>query len=197
MEPDWSDAVRPEPPGPSSVNFPPGTSFGQYRIESLLGAGGMGQVYRARDTRLHRSVAIKVAKGRFTARFKQEAQAASALNHPNVVQIYELESEGDTDFIAMEFVPGRTLAAVLASGPLPVETALDYAGQIAAALAAAHAAGVVHRDIKPANIVVADSGQLKILDFGLAKQAHVAAAADSTVTAASLTETGTIVGTAS
>ena len=156
----------------------------------------MGQVYLARDTRLHRSVAIKVAKGRFTDRFKQEARSASALNHPNIVQIFALDSEGETDFIAMEFVPGRTLAEVLASGPLPVETALDYAGQIAAALAAAHAAGIVHRDIKPANIVVADSGRLKILDFGLAKQAHVAAAADSTITAASLTNTGTIVGTA-
>jgi serine/threonine protein kinase/dienelactone hydrolase len=188
----------PEPPSDADrpISLQPGTSFGQYRIESLLGAGGMGQVYLARDTRLHRSVAIKVAKGRFTDRFKQEARAASALNHPNIVQIFALDSEGETDFIAMEFVPGRTLAEVLASGPLPVETALDYAGQIAAAIAAAHAAGVVHRDIKPANIVVADSGRLKILDFGLAKQAHVAAAADSTITAASLTNTGTIVGTA-
>src|SRR4051794_17455705 len=150
-----------------------GAEFGAYRIEAPLGAGGMGEVFRARDTRLDRTVAIKVSQGRFTGRFKREAQAVAALNHPNIVQVFELESDGSDDFIVMEFVPGRTLAQMLREGPLSVDQALDYAGQIASALAAAHSAGIVHHDIKTGNIMVNDSGVVKVLDFGLAKmQAH-------------------------
>src|SRR6202035_2773101 len=130
--------------------------------EGLLGAGGMGEVFRARDTRLNRIVAIKTSKWHFTGRFKREAQAVAALNHPNIVQVYELASEGGEDFIVMEFVPGRTLEEVLGGERLSLEQALEYANQIAGALAAAHAAGVIHRDIKPGNIIVSETGAIKI-----------------------------------
>src|SRR5260370_1250552 len=172
-----------EPKGESTgARFATGTQLGQYRIEAALGAGGMGEVFRARDTRLNRTVAIKISKRRFTGRFKQEARAVAALNHPNIVQVFELGSEDGDDFIAMEFVPGRTLAELIRIAPLSLDQALEYSNQIASALAAAHAAGIVHRDIKPGNIIVSDAGVVQVLDFGLAKVEQSAAARDTTLT---------------
>src|SRR5260370_12274657 len=142
----------------------------------------MGEVFGARDTRLNRTVAIKISKRRFTGRFKREARAVAALNHPNIVQIYELGSEDGDDFIVMEFVPGRALAELLRVERLSLDHALEYANQIASALAAAHAAGIVHRDIKPGNIIVTDAGVVKVLDFGLAKVEQNATAGDTSLT---------------
>src|SRR5579862_2545024 len=138
--------------------------FGPYRIESKLGEGGMGEVYRAVDTRLGRSVAIKTAHERFSARFEREARAISSLNHPNICTLYDV----GRNYIVMELVVGETIAAHLKKGPLPLKAALLYASQIAAALAEAHGQGVIHRDLKPGNIMIAKSG-VKVLDFGLAK----------------------------
>src|SRR5258708_20280874 len=135
----------------TGTRFAAGTQLGQYRIEAPLGAGGMGEVFRARDTRLNRTVAIKISQRRFTGRFKQEARAVAALNHPNIVQIYELGSEAGDDFIVMEFVPGRTLAELLRVAPLSLDQALESAGQIASALSASHAPPTAPRDITPLN----------------------------------------------
>jgi serine/threonine protein kinase/Tol biopolymer transport system component len=152
-----------------------GHRLGSYEIVAPLGAGGMGEVYRARDTRLGREVAIKVLPAERIAdegrrrRFVSEAQAASALNHPNIVTIYEIESADGSDFIVMEYVPGRTLAALIPKTGMPVGEALRVAIPVADGLAAAHARGIVHRDLKPANVVVTHEGVVKVLDFGLAK----------------------------
>ncbi|HEY2015232.1 MAG TPA: serine/threonine-protein kinase, partial [Bryobacteraceae bacterium] len=156
-----------------------GQTLGHYRIDSKLGEGGMGVVYRAFDTHLDRAVAIKVLRPDAIAsperkrRFAQEAKSASALNHPGIVHIYDIDTadlpEGPTDFIAMEFVPGKTLDQCIGKSGLSVKDTLKYGIQIADALARAHAAGIVHRDLKPANIIVADDGRVKLLDFGLAK----------------------------
>lgn len=179
-----------------------GTEIGPYRILEKLGQGGMGEVYKARDTRLKRFVAIKIlrdsghADEQHRLRFLQEAQAASALNHPNIVQIHGLESVGGADCIVMEFTSGKTLAQLLENGPLPMDRAVNYAGQIAAGLAAAHAAKIVHRDIKPGNIMVTDEGTVKILDFGLAKLQPAKPMGDSTVVAGPVTTAHSIMGTA-
>lgn len=150
-----------------------GTRLGSYEIEAFLGAGGMGKVFRARDTRLNRTVAIKFSKLHFTEAFRREARAAAALNHPNVVQIYELGSADGDEFIVMEFIPGRSLAELIREKRLSLEEALACSHQIVSALAAAHAAGIVHGDIKPGNIIVNDeTGVVKILDFGLAMLEH-------------------------
>src|SRR6516165_10264203 len=149
-----------------------GTCLGPYRIESKLGEGGMGEVFRAIDTRLGRAVAIKRTHERFSARFQREARAISSLNHPNICTLYDV----GPNYLVMELVEGETLAAPLKTGPLPVKTALLYASQILAALAEAHGKGVVHRDLKPGNIMTAKSG-VKVLDFGLAKSGK-----DETVT---------------
>ena len=152
-----------------------GKLFGHYRIESLLGVGGMGEVYLAFDQRLERKVALKLLPKSLTtdetqlSRFKNEARTASALNHPNILTVYEIGTEGDVQFIAMEFIEGVTLRAALASGRLSVHRALDIAVQLASALAAAHEAGIVHRDIKPENIMLRPDGYAKVLDFGIAK----------------------------
>jgi serine/threonine protein kinase len=152
-----------------------GRKLGRYEVISRLGAGGMGVVYRARDTRLKRDVAIKVLSSGSLAdpdrkrRFVQEARAASALNHAHIVSIHDIDQVDGIDFIAMEYVPGKSLAEVLRGKPLPVADAVRYGIQIADALAAAHAAGIVHRDIKPGNVMVSSQGQVKVLDFGLAK----------------------------
>src|SRR5688500_14872268 len=177
------------------------TTLSHYRLEEQIGRGGMGVVYRAVDTRLGRAVAIKVLPPDTTAdparrrRFIQEARAASALNHPHIVTIHEVDEHEVTTFIAMELVDGTPLDKVLAGGPLPVEQALEYAAQVASALEAAHAAGIVHRDIKPANIMVTGDGRLKVLDFGVAKLAPLSAN-DTTMSMAG-TIAGSIVGTAS
>ena len=155
-----------------------GAQFGPYRVESLLGAGGMGAVYRATDTVLGRQVAIKIlppdvaADPEWVARFRREAQALAALNHPNVGAIYGFEAldgrTGSAFGLVLELVEGATLAEKLTAGPLPVEEALAIAQQIAEALDAAHQQGIVHRDLKPGNIKVRDDGTVKVLDFGLA-----------------------------
>src|SRR6516225_7186324 len=152
-----------------------GQTLGHYRIEAKLGQGGMGVVYRAFDTHLDRPVAIKILRADATTsperrrRFQQEAKAASALNHPNIVHIYDISSSGGTDYIAMEFVVGKTLDQLIGKSGLALKDTLKYSIQIADALARAHSAGIVHRDLKPANVIVAEGGRVKLLDFGLAK----------------------------
>jgi serine/threonine-protein kinase len=152
-----------------------GTKFDRYEIISPLGAGGMGEVYLARDIRLERKVALKLLLDERTRddqrllRFEQEARAASALNHPNIITIYEIGDYGSTHFIATEFIEGLTLRKILADGKMPVIAALDVAIQVASALSAAHEAGIIHRDIKPENVMLRRDGIVKVLDFGLAK----------------------------
>ena len=184
--------------GASEVRFSKGSMVGPYRIVEPLGAGGMGEVYRARDTRLDRTVAIKILKERFNERFAREAQAISALNHPHICTLYDIGSQDGAGYLVMECVEGEPLVSQKRPGPLPLEEALRLAIQIADALAAAHAEGILHRDLKPANILVAKSGArsgVKLLDFGLAKFVHTGTlAAQGTVTAP-LTEPGQIVGT--
>ena len=153
---------------------------GPSRIEHKLGEGGMGEVFRASDTRLDRAVAIKITQDQFSARFEREARAIASLNHPNICTLYAV----GPNYLVMELVEGETLAARLKRGPLPMNTALSYASQIAAALAEAHARDIVHRDLKPGNLMVARTS-IKVLDFGLAKSGR-----DQTVTA-SRTVTGT------
>ena len=150
-----------------------GVSLGPYRIESKLGEGGMGEVFRAVDTRLGRAVAIKTVHNQFSARFEREARAIAALNHPNVCTLHDV----GPNYLVMELVEGETLAARLKTGPLPVNTALLYARQIAAALVEAHAKSIIHRDLKPGNVMIARSG-VKVLDFGLARSGQ-----DETITA--------------
>ena len=180
-----------------------GDTFAHFKILRQLGAGGMGVVYLALDTRLGRQVALKVvAPGRLGddhngQQLAREAQAASALNHPHIVTIYDIGTADGSSFIAMEYVLGQSLAEAIAAGKLSVSDATKYASQIADALSAAHAAGIIHRDLKPANIIVTPDGRAKVLDFGVAKRQPMAtgeAAADAppTVTATAL---GTVVGT--
>ena len=175
-----------------------GAKLGNFEIMELLGRGGMGEVWRARDARLKRDVAIKVLPAALAhdpdriARFEREARAASALNHPNIVCVYDIGRENGTYWIASELVSGDTLRRVIDRGPLPGPKVIEIATQVAAGLAAAHAAGLVHRDLKPDNIMVTRGGQVKILDFGLAKQRRMAP--DSTT--AYLTDEGVVLGTA-
>src|SRR5450432_3699498 len=174
----------------------PGFKLGPYEILAPIGAGGMGEVYRARDTKLDRDVAIKVLPAALAqdperlARFEREAKVLAALNHPNIAHIYGVEDRA----LVMELVEGETL-----KGPLPVETALRYAKQIAEALEAAHEKGVIHRDLKPANVKVTPEGVVKVLDFGLAKAAGPASSA-TTINSPTLTlhatQLGMILGTA-
>ena len=155
-----------------------GTRLGAYEIRAPLGAGGMGEVYQASDSKLGRDVAIKVLPTAFVnspdrlSRFQREARILAALNHPNIATIYALEQDGGIQFLVMELIVGQTLAARLSGGPLPVKEVLDIGIQVADALDAAHSQGIIHRDIKPANIAVTKRGQAKILDFGLAKLVH-------------------------
>ena len=181
-----------------------GRSFAQYRVTASIGAGGMGEVYRATDTRLGRDVAIKVLPAAMAGhperrqRFEQEARAASALNHPNILTVYDIGETDGTTYIAMELVEGKTLRELLASGePLPTKRLLDIAVQTADGLAKAHAAGIVHRDLKPENLMVSKDGYVKILDFGLAKLTEtVSQDASGLPTMIGATEPGTVMGTA-
>src|SRR5215472_11638353 len=145
--------------------FSRGTRIGPYEIVALLGAGGMGEVYRARDDRVGRDVAIKVSAARFSDRFELEARAIAALNHPNICHLYDV----GPNYLVMELVEGPTLAERLKAGAIPLAEALTIARQIGDALEAAHEKGIVHRDLKPANIKIAPEGAVKVLDFGLAK----------------------------
>src|SRR5437899_6816085 len=161
-----------------------GDRLGPYEIVEPIGAGGMGEVYKARDTRLDRIVAIKVSREQFSERFEREARAVAALNHPHICQLFDV----GPNYLVMEFVEGAPL-----QGPLPIEKAVEYAGQILDALDAAHRKAITHRDLKPANVLVTKQG-IKLLDFGLAKQSAPLTEADATLTAA-LTGKGQILGT--
>ncbi|HEY7913619.1 MAG TPA: serine/threonine-protein kinase, partial [Blastocatellia bacterium] len=190
------------PPGPSAdaqAAHLAGSSIAQYQVLELLGKGGMGEVWRARDTRLNRDVALKVLPEAFAnsadrlARFQREAQVLASLNHPNIAVIYDLvESEGE-QVLVMEMVEGETLADKLKTGALPLPESLSIALQIAEALRAAHKKGIIHRDLKPANIKIKPEGQVKVLDFGLAKQFH-GAGSDTDSQAATLKESMTVAG---
>ena len=187
----------------AQLTLPPGTRLGHYEIVAPLGAGGMGEVYRARDARLNRDVAVKVLPTAFASeadrlrRFEQEARAAAALNHPNVMAVFDVGVEGDVPYVVSELLEGETLETMVSRGPLPPRRATDLAVQIAKGLAAAHGKGIVHRDLKPSNVFVTVDGRAKILDFGLAKPIRPAEA-QATVTHGTLTHTspGAVVGTA-
>jgi serine/threonine protein kinase/Tfp pilus assembly protein PilF len=184
------------------MTFAAGVRFGSYEILSLLGKGGMGEVYKARDTRLQRVVALKilpaesVADADRRARLLLEAQAASRLNHPNIVTIHDIAEEQGIRYIAMEYVAGAPLDRTITGSGLPLRNALKYAAEIADALAAAHSAGIVHRDLKPANIIITEDGRAKLLDFGLAKLKEPKVPASEAETATLRTLSGAIVGTA-
>ena len=182
-----------------------GKVIGHYRIESLIGVGGMGEVYLARDERLGRKAALKLLPHSLTtdetqlSRFKNEARTASALNHPNILTVYEIGAEGNLQFIATEFIEGITLRAALASGRMSADKTLEIAVQVASALAAAHDAGVVHRDIKPENIMLRPDGYAKVLDFGIAKLTEQSRTSDDhkvETTALQQTRPGLVLGTA-
>src|SRR5271166_2598813 len=183
----------------------PGTILGQYEIRSPLGAGGMGEVYRAHDTRLDREVAIKVLPESLTSdadrlrRFEQEARAAAALNHPNILAVYQMATHDGVSFMVTELLDGETLRERLRRGPVPIRKAIDYGVQIAHGLVAAHDKGIVHRDLKPENLFVTKEGRVKILDFGLAKlkQPDADEGADcARPTQTKQTEPGVVMGTA-
>lgn len=196
--------------------LPSGSKLGPYEIQSALGAGGMGEVYRARDTRLDRTVAIKILPPHLSSnvelntRFEREARAVSSLNHPHICHLYDIGTQDGTAFLVMEYLDGETLADRLRKGPMPLKQALDYAIQIAEALATAHRAGILHRDLKPQNVMLTATGA-KLLDFGLAKSSPVLGGGSSasgmtpstptmtmaelTSPAKSLTRQGTVVGT--
>jgi len=187
------------------MSLSPGTRLGPYEILSPLGAGGMGEVYRAKDTRLGREVAVKVLPASFSQdadrlrRFEQEAKAAGLLNHPNITAVYDIGSHDGAPYVVSELLEGETLRAQLGRGALPPRKATDYAIQIAQGLAAAHEKGIVHRDLKPENLFVTEDGRVKILDFGLAKLIQrdaTPAEKTSAPTASAGTEPGVVMGTA-
>ncbi|MGA2746827.1 MAG: serine/threonine-protein kinase, partial [Candidatus Sulfotelmatobacter sp.] len=157
------------------MNLAPGTKLGPYEIVSLLGAGGMGEVYRARDSRLKREVAIKVLPQALSLdadrlrRFEQEALATAALNHPNILAVFDIGTYEGAPYVVSELLEGETLRERLRGGSIAMRKTLDYALQIAHGLAAAHEKGIIHRDLKPENLFITKDGRLKILDFGLAK----------------------------
>jgi predicted ATPase len=192
--------IRMAKEGPSRMALAVGSRLGPYEIVSPLGAGGMGEVYRARDTRLDRDVAIKVLPERLAAdrerltRFEREARSASALNHPNVVTIYDVGEEGSVFYIAMELVEGKTLRELIAGGALPLRDLLQIGSQAAEGLARAHSSGILHRDLKPDNLMVSEDGFVKILDFGLAKVSDSSAEPQKTISR-ELTESGAVMGT--
>src|SRR3989441_5712986 len=181
-------------------------TISRYRILEKLGSGGMGEVYLAEDTRLGRKIALKLLAEELTQnrdrlnRFDQEAYAASALNHPNILTIYEMGDEGGRHFIATEFVDGQTLRTRLAGPPMELPEVLNVAIQIAGALEEAHAAGIIHRDIKPENVMIRRNGHVKVLDFGLAKLTEKVSTGEETDTEAVTralvqTDAGVVLGT--
>ena len=189
------------------MRLSPGTRIGSFEIIVSIGAGGMGEVYRARDHKLNRDVAIKVLPDTLTsdaerlARFRREAQMLAALNHPNIAHIHGFEDADGVHALVMELVDGPTLADRIASGPIPLAEALSIALSIAEALQAAHGQGIIHRDLKPGNVKIADDGVVKLLDFGLAKTAENPAggadhSASPTFTSPAMTQAGVILGTA-
>ncbi len=181
----------------------PGTKLGPYEILAPIGAGGMGEVYRARDIRLGREVALKTlpeevsGEARRAIRFEREARAASALNHPNIVSVYDVGREGDIAYIVSELVDGESLRPIIAQGPVSTRRVVEIATQLAEGLAAAHAAGIVHRDLKPENVMLTREGRLKILDFGLAWQAVSSPGGhpETTPTEPAVTNPGVVIGT--
>src|SRR6266581_1499434 len=184
----------------------PNTKLGPYEVQSPLGAGGMGEVYRARDTRLGRDVALKILPESFAResdrlhRFEQEARAVAALNHPNILAIFDTGQDNGSPYLVSELLEGETLRTLLDGGVLPQRKTIEYGVQIAQGLAAAHDKGIVHRDLKPENIFVNKDGRIKILDFGLAKlaqKASAAAADDGITLTSSHTAAGVVMGTAS
>jgi serine/threonine protein kinase len=179
-----------------------GSALAHYRIVSKLGAGGMGEVYLAQDLNLDRPVALKILPPEVAhdpdrmRRFIQEAKTASALSHPNVAHVFEIGDADGVTFLAMEYIEGQTLNARIAGAPLPLDEAVDIAIQVADALDAAHAKGIVHRDIKPANIMITPRGHVSVLDFGLAKMKPAATGSDTASTATQfLTNPGMVMGT--
>jgi eukaryotic-like serine/threonine-protein kinase len=184
-----------------------GTRIGSHEIIALLGRGGMGEVYRARDTKLKREVAIKILPDEFSrdvervSRFQREAELLASLNHPNIAAIYDLQEANDTRLLVLELVEGETLAELIARGPIPVEEALEIGKYICEALEAAHEKGIIHRDLKPANVKITPQGKVKVLDFGLAKALDPGLSATDvsqlpTITSPAMTRMGVILGTA-
>ena len=190
------------------MSLAPGTRLGPYEITGQIGAGGMGEVYRARDTKLDRAVAIKILPEAFAAdteriaRFQREARTLASLNHPNIAHIHGLEESNGVRALVMELVEGEDLAQRIARGAIPVDEALPIAKQMADALEAAHEQGIIHRDLKPANIKVRPDGTVKVLDFGLAKAmeptgvASPSVSQSPTITTPAMTQAGMILGTA-
>src|SRR6185369_16804314 len=182
------------------MNLTTGTRLGPYEIVAPLGAGGMGEVYRAHDSRLGRQVAVKVLPASFAAdqerlrRFEQEARATGALNHPNILGVYDIGTHEGAPYVVSELLDGDTLRARIGNTPLPQRKAIDYATQIARGLAAAHDKGIVHRDLKPDNVFVTRDGRVKILDFGLARHATAAPAGHGDATISPTIESATLPG---
>jgi predicted ATPase/serine/threonine protein kinase len=181
--------------------LPPNTKLGPYEIIAPLGVGGMGEVYRARDARLDRTIAIKILPPALSAdrdrlhRFEQEARSASALNHPNIITIHDLGTDGSIHYIAMELVEGKTLRELLVAGPLPLQKTIEIAAQVAEGLTKAHEAGIAHRDLKPENLMISKDGFVKILDFGVAKLTPTSAEPSEISPTAWQTRPGMILGT--
>ena len=190
------------------MSLAPGRRLGPYEIAALIGAGGMGEVYRARDTKLNRNVALKVIPDAFAldpnriSRITREAHMLASLNHPHIAAIYGFEDSGNSHALVLELVEGETLADRIARGPIPIDEAMPIARQICEAIEAAHELGIIHRDLKPSNIKITPDGVVKVLDFGLAKltdPAHAPASdvsLSSTITSPAVTQAGMILGTA-
>ena len=186
--------------GSQAANLLGGT-LSHYRITAAIGAGGMGEVYRATDTKLGRDVALKVLPAEMArdperlARFQREARAVAALNHPHIVTLYSVEEAEGVHFLTMELIEGQSLEHRIRAGGLALDQIIEIASALAQALAAAHEKGIVHRDLKPANVMVTDDGRVKVLDFGLAKDVRVDKSSDATLTSAAQTAVGVVMGT--